>query len=264
MQKQLFAGLMGLVCMLALTACVTETTGGFFKKPTQQDLENALLIYVKMAYQQLEAKEYDQAMRSLSQALEIDGKSSAANTALAVAYQYQSEHEKADKTFREVIARDKKYTEAHLRYGAFLYEQKRLQDSCRQFELATQDDFYEKRSTAFFNLGSCYLSQDKFELAEQAFKRGLGLEPDHYEVLIELADLGFRRQAFPDSKRHFDEYKSRTRQAGNVLSPRALWLGIQLERVFDNKDAEASLALILKNTYPYSAEYLEYKKSLTP
>jgi type IV pilus assembly protein PilF len=37
-------------------------------------------------------------------------------------------------------------------------------------------------------------------------------------------------------------------------------LGIQLEKVFGNKDKEASLALILKNNFPYSKEYLEYKQ----
>ncbi|HEY0894045.1 MAG TPA: type IV pilus biogenesis/stability protein PilW, partial [Cellvibrio sp.] len=42
----------------------------------------------------------------------------------------------------------------------------------------------------------------------------------------------------------------------------ALLLGIRLERVFGNKDKEASYLLVLKNRFPYSKEYLEYKQTM--
>jgi len=43
-------------------------------------------------------------------------------------------------------------------------------------------------------------------------------------------------------------------------SARSLMLGIRLERVFGNKDKEASLALRLKNKFPYSKELLDYQQ----
>ena len=69
-------------------------------------------------------------------------------------------------------------------------------------------------------------------------------------------------KAYPASKDYFDRYAKLVKESGQPQSARSLWLGIRLERVFGNKDAEASLALQLKNNHPYSPEYLEYQNSL--
>jgi len=58
----------------------------------------------------------------------------------------------------------------------------------------------------------------------------------------------------------FDRHVKTVRADKQPISAEALWLGIQLERVFNNQDAEASWAIQLKNNYPYSKEYLEYQK----
>ena len=45
-------------------------------------------------------------------------------------------------------------------------------------------------------------------------------------------------------------------------SARSIWLGIQIARIFDNRDDEASYSLILKNIFPASAEYRKYLQSI--
>ena len=70
-----------------------------------------------------------------------------------------------------------------------------------------------------------------------------------------------RSEAADYIKRYFEQYSAGVRNAGDILRPKALWLGIQIERRFGNKDREASLGLFLKNNYPYSKEYLLYKDS---
>ena len=72
---------------------------------------------------------------------------------------------------------------------------------------------------------------------------------------IELAELYFEDRVYPDAKKYLDIFGANSRQ-----SARSLWLGIRLERIFGNKDKEASYALALKNLHPYSKEYLEYKR----
>jgi type IV pilus assembly protein PilF len=42
-------------------------------------------------------------------------------------------------------------------------------------------------------------------------------------------------------------------------SPESLLTGIQLARYFNEWDREASLALVLKNQYPESDQYQQYK-----
>ena len=66
--------------------------------------------------------------------------------------------------------------------------------------------------------------------------------------------FSIKKGEFADAKRFLDVYSRNARQ-----SARSLWLGIRIERIFGNKDKEASYALALKNLHPYSREYLEYK-----
>lgn len=244
--------------ILFLVGCITEKTGGPFKQPTAQEMQRSVSLYVQMAYLRVEKKEYEKAMSALSNALDIDSKSSLALTALAVTYQEQGEKKKAEKIFQQVISNDSRYTDAHFRYGSFLFIEKRYEEACSEFTKATLDDFFEKRSTAYLKLGECWRQLGKLDASEHAYERCMGLQPNNYPVLIELADLRFQRKDFPGAKKLFDSYSKLTRERGQILSARALWLGIQLERVFGNKDAESSLGLMLKNKYPYSAEYLEY------
>lgn len=245
-----------------VNGCVTEVVSGPFKQPTAEEKQKSVSLYVQMAYMRLDRQEYERAMVALDSALKIDKNSSQALTALAVTYQYQGEKGKAEKMFRQIIRSNDKYPDAHLRFGDFLFSEKRYEEACHEFARATENDFYEKRPAAYFNLGLCHRESGNWEASERAFERCLGLQPENYPVLIELADLKFRSKNFPEAKKMFDRYATQAREKGQALSASSLWLGIQIERVFDNRDGEASLVLMLKNNYPYSSEYLEYKKSL--
>ena len=68
----------------------------------------------------------------------------------------------------------------------------------------------------------------------------------------------FNEKNYAQSKRYLDQYSRLAPQN----SPRSLWLGIRIERIFGNKDKEASYALALRNLYPYSNEYLKYQATL--
>jgi type IV pilus assembly protein PilF len=66
--------------------------------------------------------------------------------------------------------------------------------------------------------------------------------------------MHFQEREYAQAKLYLDEYSANAKH-----TPRSLWLGIRLERIFGNKDKEASYALSLKNLHPYSKEYLDYK-----
>ena len=72
-----------------------------------------------------------------------------------------------------------------------------------------------------------------------------------------VANSSFEEKDYSAAKRYLDQYLAIAKS-----SPKSLWLGIRIERIFNNKDKEASYILALKNLYPYSKEYLEYKTLL--
>ena len=92
--------------------------------------------------------------------------------------------------------------------------------------------------------------------ARAAFEHASILDKRMSIPYLELADIHFQSQEFAQAKRYLDTYMNREQP-----NARALYLAIRLERIFGNKDKEASHALSLKNYFPYSKEYLEYKGS---
>lgn len=255
--------IMMLVLVFLITGCVTEQTGTPFKEPTPEGLDKAADYYVDIAYQLAQRKQYEPAMLNIKKAMEKSPNSVRAHLALAEIYQSQGDASKAKKAFRQVLRMDSKYSPAHMAYGRFLFEQKDYEDACESFEKAAADDFYAERSAAFANLGVCYRATGDEVAAEAAMKRSLTLNEKGGLVLLDLSELKFDQKQFPESKQYFDLHVKHMREASTPLTPRALWLGIRLERRFGNADAEASFALFLKNTYPYSREYLEYQESLS-
>lgn len=262
---KVFFRYLGMVLVASLLmSCVTETVtnNNAFKKPSEEDLQRAMSLYIQMAYNYLESKDYEKAMSSAKRALDIDENAPTALNVLAIIYQNQGEAEKARDTFIRALKEDVKYSDGHLSYGQFLLQQKENEAACAQFQMAAEDDFYSKRATAYFYLAACHKIRGDDAAAELALTRCLGLDPNYAQAMGMLASMKFEKQQYAEAKELFDRHVQTMRNAKQRLSPEALWLGIQLERVFNNPDAEASWALYLKNNYPYSKEYLLYQKSL--
>ncbi len=248
-----------------LTACVSEPTVTRFKDPSAEDLEQAIANYVSLAYEFLDQGKQDMAMVNVQRAMEIDSTSPLAHNAMAIIFQTQGEEDKARESFETALRYDSSFSQGRLNYGSFLFSQQEYEEACEQFAIVSEDSTYQGRALAYFNLGICMEELGDLEAAEEAYERCLSLSSEfdyaYIGALLELAEIRYNEKRFAQSKQLYDEHAALLRKYNGVQSPRALWLGIRLERLFENPDAEASLVLFLKNTYPYSEEYLQYKEA---
>ncbi|MFC6980513.1 tetratricopeptide repeat protein [Microbulbifer taiwanensis] len=163
----------------------------------------------------------------------------------------------AESHFKKALRYDSGFSMARTNYGVFLYQQERYEEALEQFERASQDLTYNRRSYALANYGRTAVKLGKVEEAEQAYTRALALDADLPQALLELAELKFNAGDYPQAKHYLDRYSAENRQI-----PQSLWLGIRIEKIFGNRDKERSYALALKNLYPYSAETLKYQKMM--
>lgn len=245
-----------LICVLVssfLMGCVSEQLSGKEKKGP--DKARALELHVQMALGYVEKGNRESARHHLTKAFEIDKNSATATNAMAMLYQLEGEPPLAEEQFKLALKRDKTLTVAHNNYGIFLYNQKRYQEAYAQFELAAADLAFTNRSQALTNVGRAALKLNNAVRAQAAFEHACILDRRNSDAFIELADINFQKQEYADAKRNLDVFVSLADH-----TPRSLMLGIRLEKVFGNKDKEASLALILKNNFPYSKELLDYKQ----
>ncbi|NIB43954.1 type IV pilus biogenesis/stability protein PilW [Pseudomaricurvus alkylphenolicus] len=238
---------------LLLSACVTTT-----KTPQQKvDLKKAEQTHVQAGLGYLRQRDKESARRHFLKALGMNDNSAGAHNGIALVYQLEEEVELADKHFRRALKLQPDFSLARNNYGVFLFQQKRYQEAQKQLAQVAQDFGYNRRHFALVNLGKTQRKLGETDAAVKSFKQALGINYRIAAAHLELAQLYFDKTEYTLSKHYLDQFGKMSRQ-----TPKSLWLGIRIERIFGNKDKEASYALALKNLHPYSEEYLEYKKTI--
>ncbi len=251
MKKIITTGVMSFL-MLFLMSCVT-TVDTYKPKIDKVKLVESN-INLGMAY--LQKDQRDNALRAFSKALEIDKNSAEAHLGMGLIHQVNAEFDFAEKSFQRALKSqtEKSKSDIEFVYGRFLMDRGRCSEAFSYFESASKELGYRRRVNAIFNLGMCADQMGKEDRAMSAYQHALNLNTKFAPAAIELAHKKFDRREYSDAKKFLDIYAKNARQ-----SARSLWLGIRIERIFGNKDKEASYALALKNLHPYSREYLEYK-----
>lgn len=239
--------------MVLTSACVStlDNTGPKF------DRKKALEANIKLGMGYLNNGDRDRALRAFDKARELDSRSAEALQGIALVHQLNGERVLAEEKFKRALKLRSDFSRSsiELSYARFLMEENRCEEAMAFLEKASADISYNGRGNALYYLGLCALELGDSVRAKGAFGHALNLNENNGRAAIELADLSFEERDYTSAKRYLDVFAKNTRQ-----SARGLWLGIRIERVFGNKDKEASYALALKNLHPYSKEYLEYKK----
>lgn len=224
------------------------------------DVAKAEQSRIDAGFAYLRNKDKESARRHFQRALEINSNSSGAYTGLALVYQYDNDYVRAEENFQRALSLDSANSQARFNYSAFLYRQNRFQDAEQHLLKLVNDVEYDRRYLALLYLGRTELHLGKEDSAVTHLKQSLGLYPRLALANFELARIFFDRQDYATSKFYLDQYNANKRGRPSAAS---LWLKIRLEQIFENADQEASAVLLLKNMYPYSDEYLQYKKTLS-
>ena len=245
----LCVGLIGLL----LVGCVQTTSSG--KRPV--DKEKALESYITLGMAYLKQGNRDASRRNFEKALEINSRSHEAHNGMGLLYQLTGETELAEKSFIKALNEESGYTAARVNYGVFLYQQQRYQQAYTAFDKAAKDLTYNRRALVLAYVGQAADRLGDKARAKSAFEHSLSVDKNLALPMIELAQVSFDEEDYTSAKNYLDQYLTIAK-----CSPKSLWSGIRIERIFGNKDKEASYVLALKNLYPYSKEYLEYKTLL--
>lgn len=189
------------------------------------------------------------ALEEFSTAVQIDAGYAPAHNGLGLVYAALHEDEKAESSFRRSLQLDPESAESHNNYGTFLCSRNRVDDSIREFMAALKNPLYETPETAWLNAGICALKKNDDKNAEAYLKNALQLRPGLRTAHYYLADLYFTRGEHALANQNFEQFMQR-----GDPSPEALWLGIRIAREVNDRNAEASYSLLLRNKYPSSEQ----------
>jgi type IV pilus assembly protein PilF len=245
-----------IVCLTVLSgflsACVTTTN----RTPPNMDAAHDKRIELGMKY--LGVGKRDNARYQFSEALELKKNSASAYHGIAMVHHANGETKHAEENFKKALryATEKQKSPIYVSYGRFLMQRGEAKDACDYFEKAATDFDFTNRAEALYFAGQCARLTGNNARVKPALEHALNLSPDFVEPMVELAEIYFQEGEYTKSRRLLSRYEKLSNPTAT-----SLWLGIRIERVFGNKDKEASYALALKNMHPYSKEYLEYKNS---
>lgn len=242
-----------LLLVVGLSGCVTTTTG----KENTVNLDKAFNTRIQLVLSYIRQGSRDQARSNLEKARTLKPDDARLHNATAMLYQLEGEPALAEQQFKKAIKKDPNFAAAYNNFGVFLASNDRHKEALDAFQSAANSLSYDRRDVALTNLGQTALKLGLQAKAKASFEHAVRINSKSVTAMLELAELEFTERNYSQAKLYLD----RANRLGKK-SPKGLWLGIRLERVFGNKDKEASLALALKNLYPYSAEYLEYKRLL--
>lgn len=237
----------GLACC-ALVACVSTTT-------TKVDKDKLVAARVQAGMGYIADRNYSLAQSRLAEAYELAPGSPEVLEALGVLHWKTREPALSEQYFRKALSKSGNAPRIRYNYALFLMSSDRHADAATQLGAAAEDSMYDNRGGALAALGVCQLKLGDEGAAVISLERAAALSPSSPLPYLELADIHYRRGAYTRAWEYFGQFRSVSRQF-----PRSLLLGIRLASKVANHDAEASFALELKNLYPHSPEYVQYRK----
>ncbi len=245
-RSRLLTGILAVVC---ISGCVTESTGGL---PDPAPPESRVQAQLDLARGYLEQGNMDRARTSLNKALEIDARSVEAYVLLGVLNAAERDWGVAEKHFKTALSISPRDSMALNNYGSFLYSRGRYDEAVRYLRLLVQDTDYRARSQAYENLGLAELKVNDRDAARESFGRALQLSFSQPQSNLELASLAYEDGQIERAAGYYDAFRSLAPQ-----SARSLCLGMKISQRQGDSDRMASYALALNNLFPDSPEASE-------
>jgi len=232
--------------VVAVSGCVTETTGGL---PPPAPTEDRVQAQLDLARGYLEQRDFNRAQPALQKALEIDPRHAEAHVLNALFFHAQNEYELAEMHYKTALRIDPTNAQALNNYGTFLYARGRFDDAIKPLSELVKDTGYRARSQAFENLGMAQLRTGNTDAAEASFQRALELNFRQAGATLELADIAYQRGALEQAAGRLMEFRTMARP-----NARSLCLGLKVARGLGDEDQVASNSLALRNLFPAAAE----------
>ena len=206
-------------------------------------------IHTELAANYFEIGNLGIALQEVKEALASDTTYGPAFNVAGLIYAELREDQLAEQNFDRALKIDPLDSDANNNYGRFLCDRKREQAAIKYFLAALRNPLYQNPDRSYVNAGLCARRQGDMAGAEDFFQRALKVRSFQPQALYQLADIAFTRGDFAASKVMI------TRIISIVPpTPELLWLAIRVERKMGDRNAEASLGLQLRRSFPESKE----------
>jgi type IV pilus assembly protein PilF len=247
---QKFLGLMFLsvIATVSISGCVTQTTVET-KIVDQAGKTDALYrsqIHTERASEYYRLGRMPVALEAAKEAVAALPTHAPAYNMLGIVYTELRQDDKAREAYEQALRYAPNDSETLNNYGWFLCQRDNQKQAMQYFETALQNPVYATPERALYNMGVCARKQGDNVMAEQQLRATLRRQPRFAPAMYELADMQFAQGKFKDAEAMIARHNDITQTPGVD----ALWLGVRIARVQNDKQAEASYVQQLRRRFP--------------
>jgi type IV pilus assembly protein PilF len=250
------SALLLLACFLA--GCASQRQVTEIAPPTGPGGESAdarrVRLHVELAAGYYARAQYDVALEELNEALRLDANSAPAHNVLGLVYTQLKEIPRAEGEFQRAVQLAPSDGEIRNNYGWFLCETGREKQALEQFDLAVRNPLYRTPELALVNAGACANRTGNVQAAEDYYSRVLKTQPGNVAALVGLTDIAYHSGRYEQARNHLQ-----AALLTPVTSPKALLLGVCIERKLGDRQSELSFMQQLYNRNPDSPEAVQLR-----
>lgn len=233
------------VVIFALCSCAAQQSQDASRESGQRE---SARIHTELGAGYYAQNQPGVALEEFNDAIRIDPTYAMAYNGLGLVYAALHEDDKADANYKKSLQLEPGNSESHNNYGTFLCSRNRIDESISQFLEAVKNPLYTTPGSAYLNAGICSLKKQDVKNAELYLQKALQAQPLLHQAAYQLALIHFNRG------QHQLAHNDLQNAMISNPTPEMLWLGIRIERVLGDKNAESSYTLLLKSKYPDSEQ----------
>lgn len=211
--------------------------------------KDAARFNVQLGMNYLQRGDLEGAREKLERAVQQDPSLPAAHAALGILYERAGDPQRARDHLRRATRLAPDDPNMLNNYGGFLCRQGDPREGIRHFEMAAGNAYYRTPEAALSNAGVCARNIPDLEVAEDFFRRALGVNRNHAEALLQLADLSLETDRALQARAFLQRY-----EAVGPVTPHTLELATRVELAAGDRRAAEEYARRLRREFPDSRE----------
>jgi type IV pilus assembly protein PilF len=195
------------------------------------------------------------ALEKLERALEQNPRLAEAHAAIAIAYDQLGQPDDAEKHYRRATQLAPDNPAAANSYAVFLCRHNRWRDARPYFERAAENPRYTTPAVALTNAGTCAMSADQPDQAEDYFRAALDKDKTFGDALAGLLNLSYQRGEYLEARAFLQRYLD----AQPATAP-MLWMCFNIEQKLGDAAAAKRCGERLRQDFPASEEVAELSR----
>lgn len=186
------------LCVIALSS-----SGCAHFWTTAADQEKAKM-YLQMATDQLNDRQYTKALEACQKALEVDPQYAAVYNHMALVYMETKRFQKSEEAFKKALEIQPNYPEVFNNYGVLLNREEKYAEAIVWFERALKDEKYATPENALTNMGYSHFKLGHLAKAKALHQRALDVVPLFCLANKNLGDIYSKEKNYKKATEAFE------------------------------------------------------------